>query len=76
MALSYRARKRLSILLLVVWMPAYIVLAVTVMSRLGRLPLVVELIVYVVLGVAWALPFKAVFRGVGKADPDAPPPPE
>jgi hypothetical protein len=34
----------------------------------------VEFLVYVGLGIVWALPFKAIFRGVGKADPDAPPP--
>ena len=30
----------------------------------------VELAIYLVLGVVWALPLKAVFRGVGQADPD------
>lgn len=49
----------------------YVVLAVSVVNWLGRPPFVVELLVYIVLGVVWALPFKAVFRGVGKADPDA-----
>jgi hypothetical protein len=32
----------------------------------------VELAIYVGLGVIWALPFKAVFKGVGQPDPDAP----
>jgi hypothetical protein len=31
----------------------------------------VELIVYVALGIAWAIPLKKVFIGVGQADPDA-----
>ncbi|WP_370159077.1 DUF2842 domain-containing protein, partial [Salipiger bermudensis] len=35
----------------------------------------VELLVYVVLGVLWALPFKFIFKGVGQPDPDAPRPP-
>ena len=73
MALGYKARKRLSLLILLVGMPAYIVLAVTVMNALPRLPLWAEVPVYLLLGVAWILPFKAVFKGVGKADPDAPP---
>ena len=73
MALSYKARKRLSLLILLVGMPAYVVLAVTVMNWLPRLPLWAEVPVYVVLGVAWVLPFKAVFKGIGQTDPDLPP---
>lgn len=73
MALSYKARRRWSLFLLLVFMPAYIVLAVTIMTNLPRLPLVLEFIVYVILGIAWAIPFRFVFLGVGQADPDAPP---
>lgn len=67
--LSYKARRRLSLLILLVGLPAYIVVAVTVMNWLGRPPLWIEFVVYVVLGVIWAIPLRAVFRGVGKADP-------
>jgi hypothetical protein len=77
MALSYKARKRWSLFILVVALPAYIVVAVTLMNWIGdafgRPPLLVELAAYVALGVLWALPLKGVFRGVGKADPEAPP---
>jgi hypothetical protein len=73
MALSYKTRKRLSLLILVVGMPAYVVVAVTAMNaldaRFGRMPVWAELLVYVVLGFLWALPFRAVFRGVGRPDP-------
>ncbi|MBO6855174.1 MAG: DUF2842 domain-containing protein [Marivivens sp.] len=72
MALSYKARRRWSLVILLVGLPAYIVAAVTVMNILGRPPIWVELGVYIGLGIVWALPFKFVFRGVGKADPDAP----
>ncbi len=72
MALSYKARRRLSLLLLLVWLPLFVVVAVTLMNWLGRPPIWVELLIYVVLGVVWALPFKVVFRGVGQADPEAP----
>ncbi len=71
MALSYKARRRWSLVILLIGLPIYIVAAVTVVNMLDRPPLLVELLVYVVLGIAWALPFKAVFRGIGKADPDA-----
>ena len=73
MALSYKARRRWSLVILLVLLPAYIVAAVTIMNWLDRPPLWFEFFVYVVLGLLWALPFRAVFRGIGKADPDAPP---
>jgi hypothetical protein len=81
MALSYKARRRWSLVILLVLLPTYIVVAVTVVNWLGRPPLWIEFFVYVVLGLLWALPFRAVFRGIGKADPDAasddrPPPPK
>ncbi len=36
-----------------------------------RPPIWLELLIYVALGVIWALPFRAVFRGIGQVDPDA-----
>lgn len=70
MALSYQARKRLALLILLIGMPVYVVLAVTVMNRLPRLPIWAEVPVYILLGLAWIFPFKAVFKGIGQADPD------
>ncbi len=68
--MELKTRKRLSILILVVLMPLYVVAAVTLMNwldlRFGRQPIWIELAIYVGLGVIWALPFKRVFRGVGK----------
>lgn len=76
MALSYRSRRRWSLVILLVGMPVYVLAAVSIMNWLdgayGRQPFVVELAIYVGLGLLWALPFRAVFRGVGQADPDAP----
>lgn len=71
MALGYKARKRLSLLILLVGMPAYVVLAVSLMSTIQRLPIWLEVPCYVILGVAWIMPFKSVFLGVGQPDPDA-----
>lgn len=73
MALSYKTRRRLSLLILLVGLPAYIAAALYVVSLFDRPSLWVEFAVYVGLGILWALPFKAVFRGVGQPDPDAPP---
>lgn len=75
MALSYKTRRRLSLLVLAVGLPVYIVLAVNLVEMFDRPPILVELLVYLLLGVLWALPFRGVFLGVGRADPDAPPPP-
>lgn len=73
--LSYRARRRLSLLILLVGLPVYIVVAVTLANwlgaRFGRLPIWAEVALYVALGFLWVLPFRSVFRGVGKEDPDA-----
>lgn len=73
MALSYKARRRLSLLVLVLGVPGYIVAAVTVVGLFERPSLLVELLIYVGLGLLWAVPLRAVFLGVGRADPEAEP---
>ena len=75
MALSWKIRRRLSLLILLVGLPVYVVASVTILNWFERPPLWLEFLVYVALGVVWALPFKAVFRGVGKPDPEAEDPP-
>ena len=70
MHLSYKARRRWSLVILLVGLPTYVVTAVTVSNLLGRPPLLVELGIYLGLGVIWALPFKYIFKGIGQADPD------
>jgi hypothetical protein len=71
--MSYRTRKRLAILILLVGLPLYIVVAVNVVEMFGRPGFLAELAIWVALGIVWALPLKAVFKGIGQADPDAPP---
>jgi hypothetical protein len=71
MALSYKARRRWSLVVLLIWLPFYIIVVATVMTAIPRLPMLVELLIYLVLGVAWAIPFKFIFKGVGKEDTDA-----
>ena len=63
MALSYKAKRRWALVILVIGLPVYIVVAAMVMSALDRPPILVELLIYAVLGVLWALPFKVVFKG-------------
>ncbi|MDA0900656.1 MAG: DUF2842 domain-containing protein [Proteobacteria bacterium] len=68
MALGYKTRKRLSLLILIFGLPAYIAAAWWLMSLFERPSIWVEFAIYVGLGILWALPFKAVFKGVGQAD--------
>ena len=71
MALKYKTRKRLSLLILIFGLPAYIVAAVSLVALFDRPSIWVEFAIYVGLGVIWAIPLKAVFMGIGQADPDA-----
>ena len=70
MPLSYKARRRWSLVILLIGLPTYVVTAVTVSNLMGRPPLLVELGIYLGLGVIWAFPFKYIFKGIGQADPD------
>lgn len=71
--MTYRTRKLLSILILVVGLPLYIMAATTLVGLFDRPHLAVELAIYVGLGILWALPFRRVFLGIGRPDPDAGP---
>ena len=71
MKIRYRTRRLLSLLILLVGLPIYIGVVVLVISKFDRLPMFVELILYVLLGVVWAFPLKFIFMGVGQKDPDA-----
>ena len=72
--MTYRIRRILSLLLLLVGLPLYIVVAITVVGWFDRPHIVLEVAIYAGLGFLWALPFKAVFKGVSREDPDKPPP--
>ena len=69
--MSYRTRKILALIVLVVGLPAYIVLAATLVGWFERPGFLVELGIYVGLGVLWALPLRGLFRGLAQPDPDA-----
>ena len=71
MALRYKTRKRLALLVLIVALPLYIVAAISLVALFERPSFLVELLVYVGLGVIWTFPLKFVFKGIGQADPDA-----
>ncbi|WP_306751501.1 DUF2842 domain-containing protein [Paracoccus actinidiae] len=70
--MNLKTRKRLSLLILVVGMPLYVVAAVTLVNwmdvRFGRQPILIEAGIYVLLGFLWILPFKRVFSGIGRGE--------
>ena len=70
MRISYKNRRRISLLLLLVGLPMYIILAVNLVSLFERPSILVELIIYLGLGIIWAFPFKFILKGIGQADPD------
>ncbi|MFN7222719.1 MAG: DUF2842 domain-containing protein [Paracoccaceae bacterium] len=72
MALSYKARRRWSLVVLLVGLPMYVVAAVSLVNWLDRPSLWVEFAVYVGLGLVWILPLRPIFLGVGQPDPDDP----
>lgn len=76
MALSYKSRRRWALLVLIVGLPLYIILAVAVMVVAPQFPKLIELLIYVVLGIGWIFPLKFLFMGIGQPDPDAKSDPE
>lgn len=72
--MTYKTRRRLSLLVLLVGLPLYIVVAASLVGWMDRPSVLAELAVYVGLGFLWMLPLRRVFLGIGQADPDAPPP--
>ena len=71
MALSYKARRRWALVILLIGLPLYIIVAVNLVALFERPHILLELAIYVGLGIIWAIPFKFVFKGIGQADPDA-----
>jgi len=70
MTLSYKARRRLSLIILLIGLPVYIMVCVILTNLLPRPNMILEFIIYVVLGIIWIFPFKKIFLGVGQSDPN------
>lgn len=69
--MTRRTRKLLCVLILIVGLPLYIFGATLLVGLFARPSVFVELLVYVLLGALWALPFRGLFRGVGRAEEKA-----
>ncbi len=72
MALSYKARRRWSLFILVIGLPVYIAVVWFMLSLLEAWPVWLQIVICLVFSIVWAFPLKSVFLGVGQADPDAP----
>ncbi|WP_283177441.1 DUF2842 domain-containing protein [Gemmobacter sp. 24YEA27] len=81
MALSYRKRKNLALLILVIGVPVYCFVTLVLIGLANdtwwsepgeRMPLFIEAAIFIGLGLAWALPLRRIFLGIGQPDPGAP----
>ncbi len=70
MALTHKSRRRWSLVILLIGLPIYVVAAVSLVNLFDRPGFVIELLIYIVLGILWAIPFRHVFKGIGRADPE------
>ena len=63
---SYRLKKLFALLVLLLWLPVYIVLVLNLLTFFERPNLFIELLIYIIVGVFWAWPFKSLFKGIGQ----------
>ena len=70
MNINYKNRRRISLFLLLVGLPVYVILAINILAFFERPSILFEVIIYLRLGIIWALPFKFIFKGIGQADPE------
>ena len=70
MTIGYKNRRRISLILLLVGLPIYIIFAINLVALFERPSILVELLIYLGLGIIWAFPFKFIFKGIGQADPN------
>ena len=68
MKLSLRARRRWALLILCTVWPLYVVAAVNLIEMFDRPHFLVELGIYAMIGIAWILPFRSVFRGISRKE--------
>ena len=66
--MSYKLKRRLSLFILIVGLPLYVILIVNLISSFDRPNFLVELLNYLLSGIDWALPLRSIFRGVGQAE--------
>jgi len=55
---------------LLVGLPVYVIVTINILAFFERPSILLEVIIYLSLGIIWALPFKFIFKGIGQADPE------
>ena len=70
MNINYKNSRRISLFLLLVGLPVYVIVAINILAFFERPSILLEVIIYLSLGIIWALPFKYIFKGIGQADPE------
>ena len=70
MNINYKNRRRISLFLLLVGLPVYVIVAINILALFERPSILLEVIIYLSLGIIWALPFKFIFKGIGQSDPE------
>ena len=72
MSMDVKSRKRWSLVILLVGLPLYLAAAWFITGLIydhwWRMPLLLEFVIYVGLGIVWILPFRKIFSGIGKAE--------
>ncbi|WBU54514.1 DUF2842 domain-containing protein [Paracoccus sp. SCSIO 75233] len=70
--MNLKTRKRLSLLILLLGLPAYLIVAWVLLAWIddtyGRPPFWAELLIVILLGFVWIMPFKKIFTGIGKGE--------
>ena len=66
--MSYKLKRRLSLFILIVGLPLYVIVIINLISSFDRPNFLVELLIYLLSGIVWALPLRSIFRGVGQAE--------
>lgn len=70
--MDLKTRKRWSLVILLIGLPLYLALAWFLVNWIydtwGRMPILLEFVVYVVLAIAWVFPCKRIFTGIGKEE--------
>ena len=61
MNINYKNRRRISLFLLLVGLPVYVIVAINILAFFERPSILLEVIIYLRLAIIWALPFKFIF---------------
>ncbi|MCI4661003.1 MAG: DUF2842 domain-containing protein [Neomegalonema sp.] len=71
-------RRRLAMVtaLLLIGLPVYLIVAAFLVAQLERPHWLIELAIYVALGLVWAFPLKRLVKGLGKPSPASIKPPQ